>query len=175
MWKIILIVLALVLLALLAYAATRPDSFRIERSAVIKAAPEKIFPYINNLSNWQSWSPYEAKDPNMLRTLSGAEYGKGAAYAWQGNKNVGSGRMQIVESQVPSKVVMQLDFLQPFQAHNTAEFTLTPGPEGTRLVWAMYGPSPYVSKLMGLVFNIDKMVGADFEVGLAKLKSLAEK
>lgn len=159
----------------LAYAATRPDSFRIERSAAIKAPPEKIFAEINDLQRWRAWSPWENVDPALKRSYSGPANGLGAIYAWEGNKNVGSGRMEITESVPGARITIKLDFISPFEAHNTAQFTLARQGESTAVTWAMYGPSPFLSKLMGLAFNMDRMVGGQFETGLASLKSLAEK
>ena len=170
-------VLAVVVLfaGLLLFAATRPGSFRIERSATLQAPPEKIFPHIDDFHRWTTWSPWENIDPQLKRSYSGAANGPGAVYAWEGNSKVGSGRMEITGSAPSSKVVIRLDFLKPFEAHNTAEFTLVPGAQGTIVNWAMYGPSPFVSKLMGIFFNMDRMVGAQFEQGLANLKSITEK
>lgn len=158
----------------LLYAATRPDSFRVERSTRIEAPADNIFPLVNDLRAWNGWSPYDAKDPAMQRTFSGPASGPGAVYAWSGNRDVGQGRMEILAATPPSQVTIQLDFIQPFQARNTAEFTLRPEGTGTKVTWALHGPSPYISKLMGLVFNLDHMVGNDFEVGLANLKRVAE-
>lgn len=158
----------------LLYAATRPDSFRVERSTRIEAPADNIFPLVNDLRAWNGWSPYDAKDPAMQRTFSGPASGPGAVYAWSGNREVGQGRMEILAATPPSQVTIQLDFIQPFQARNTAEFTLRPEGTGTKVTWALHGPSPYISKLMGLVFNLDHMVGNDFEVGLANLKRVAE-
>jgi uncharacterized protein YndB with AHSA1/START domain len=177
--EIILIVFAVALVALLIYAATRPDAFRVERSAVIQAPPEKVFALIDDFRRWTAWSPWEKVDPQLKRTHSGAHSGKGAAYAWEGNRNVGSGRMEIVECMPPSnaapaKIVIKLDFITPFEGHNTAEFTLTPGPQGTTVSWAMFGPSPYISKLMGIFLNMDRMIGGQFELGLAAMKTVAE-
>lgn len=160
---------------ILVYAATRPDSFRVERSATIKAPPDKIFGLIAELQGWTAWSPYEKKDPDMKRTFSGPASGKGAVYEWVGNKNVGQGRMEIVEATPPSKIAIKLDFLKPFEGHNTAEFTMTPAGDNTTVTWAMYGPSPYVAKVMGTVLDMDKMIGRDFEAGLAALKTVTEK
>jgi K+-transporting ATPase KdpF subunit len=174
MIKIILIALAVALVAVLIYAATRPDAFRVERSAVIQAPPEKVFALINDFRRWTAWSPWEKVDPELKRTHSGAASGKGAAYAWEGNKNVGSGRMEITESAAPAKILIKLDFIKPFEGHNTAEFTLTPGPQGTTVTWAMFGPSPYISKLMGVFINMDRMIGGQFELGLATMKTVAE-
>jgi uncharacterized protein YndB with AHSA1/START domain len=167
-------VLVVVVAVLLVYAAARPDSFRIERSAVIKAAPEKVFPLINDFHQWTAWSPWETIDPTLKRSYSGAPSGKGTAYAWEGNKDVGSGRMEITESIAPAKIVMRLDFFKPFEAHNTTEFTFTRQGDATTVSWAMYGPSPFASKLMGVFFNMDRMVGGQFDKGLAQLKAIAE-
>ena len=171
----ILIAVVVVLAGVLGFAATRPDSFRIERSAVITAPPEKIFAQVNDLKAWTAWSPWEKIDPALKRTYSGPPGGKGAAYAWDGNKDVGTGRMEIAESVVPSKITIKLDFLKPFEAHNTAEFTFARQGDATIVTWAMYGPSPYLSKLIGMAFNMDRMVGGQFETGLANLKSITEK
>lgn len=168
--------LALVLLAvggLLAVAWTRPDHFRLERSIVVAATPETIRPLIADFRAWRDWSPWEGKDPAMKRSLSGAEAGVGAVYAWEGNGQVGTGRMEIVED-TPGRVAIKLDFLKPFEAHNLAEFTLAPEATGTRVTWAMSGPQPFVARLMGLVFSMERMVGPDFETGLARLKGRAE-
>ncbi len=174
MFKSILIVIALAIVGLLIFAATRPDDFRVQRSIHVDAPPEKIAPLLDNLHRFSDWSPYEKRDPAMKRSYSGPESGKGAAYAWEGNKEVGAGRMEILESS-SSSVRMQLDFLKPFEAHNTAEFTMAPASGGTDVTWAMAGPSPFVSKLMGVFFNMDKMIGTDFETGLASLKTIAER
>lgn len=175
MFKFIAIVIVVLIAAVLIYAATRPDTFRIERAITIKAPPERIFAMINDLHRSIEWSPYEKKDPDMKRRHGGPATGKGATYEWDGDKNVGKGRMEIVESVPASKVVMKLDFISPFKAHNTAEFTLQPQGDATSVVWAMYGPSPYFSKLMCLFFSMDNMVGKDFEAGLANLKAITEK
>jgi uncharacterized protein YndB with AHSA1/START domain len=172
---IIVVGLVVVVAAILAFAATRPDSFRIERTASIKAPPDRIFPYVNDLHAHAAWSPWERKDPAMKRTHSGAPSGAGAVYAWDGNKDIGAGRMEITESAPPAKMVAKLDFIRSFEAHNMVEFTLRPDGESTVITWAMYGPSPFISKVMGLFLNIDSMVGKEFEAGLASLKALAEK
>ena len=161
--------------ALLLYAATRPDSFRLERSAQIQAPPEKVFALIDNFHDWTKWSPWENIDPALKRSYSGPEAGRGTIYAWEGNNKAGSGRMEIIESMPASKIAIKLDFLKPFEAHNTAEFTLTPKDGGTAVNWAMYGPNPYMAKLMQMFFSMDKMVGGQFEQGLTNLKAAAEK
>lgn len=171
---IALIVIVLAIVLLLAIAASRPDQFRIERSATIQASPERIFPLINDLHRWQAWSPYEKKDPAMERTYEGPSSGAGAAYGWNGNKNIGSGRMEISQSVPSSRVNLKLDFFTPFKASNTAEFVLEPQGDATRVIWAMQGQANFMSKLMGLVFNFDKMVGKDFEDGLVNLRTLSE-
>lgn len=169
------IAIAALIAAVLIFAATRPDSFRLERSIAIKAPPEKIFALLNDFHQWEAWSPWEKIDPAVKRTYSGAASGRGAAYAWSGNKEVGAGRMEIVEPQPSSRLLIKLDFSAPFEAHNMVEFTLLRQGDVTRVTQAMFGPSPYVSKLMGLVFSMDKMVGGKFEEGLANLQGLAEK
>ena len=170
----IAIIIALLIAAVLIYAATKPDSFRIERSATIKASPEKISAYLTDFKQWAVWSPWEEKDPAMKRTFSGTANGKGAIYGWEGNKNVGTGRMEILDVQ-PQKVTIKLDFLAPFEAHNTAEYTMQPEGDSTKVTWAMFGPANYMSKVMTTVMSMEKMVGPDFEAGLAKLKAAAEK
>ena len=175
MIKGIAIVVVLLIAVVLIFAATRPDKFRVQRSAGIKAPPEKIFPFINDLRNFGAWSPYEKKDPAMKRSFSGPASGKGAVYEWDGDKNVGQGRMEIADTAPPSKVTIKLDFVRPFETHNMVEFTLAPKGDATDVTWAMQGPTPYVAKLMHVFFDMDSMVGKDFEAGLANLKSLAEK
>lgn len=171
--KISLLALGIIV-GLLIVAALKPDEFRVERSISIKAPPEKIFPLVNDLRAFGTWSPYEKLDPAMQRSYSGPASGKGAVYAWKGNDKVGEGRMEITSSTPPDSVLIQLDFLQPFEAHNTAAFTLKPEGGGTTVTWAMFGPAPFVSKLMSIFFSMDKMIGQDFETGLANLKTLAE-
>ena len=174
MLKTIAIAVIVILGGFLIYAATRPDTFRVERTATIKAQPERIFPLINDFQRWGAWSPFEKKDPAMKRTLSGAPSGSGAVYEWDGNKEIGQGRMEIVESVPPSRVTLKLDFTRPFKAHNIVDFTLEPRGDSTQVTWAIHGPSPFISKVMGIVFNMDKMIGKDFEAGLAALKSVSE-
>jgi uncharacterized protein YndB with AHSA1/START domain len=174
MLKLIAFVAVGLVAALLVAAATKPDTFRVQRAARIKAPPEKIFPLINDLHRWRAWSPYEKKDPTMKRTLNDIASGKGAVYEWEGNKDVGKGRMEIADTSPPSKVIVKLDFVRPFEAHNIVEFTLEPNGDSTHVTWAIHGPSPYISKLMGIFINMDSMIGRDFEAGLANLKTVAE-
>ncbi len=175
MFKRVLLVFVVLIGLLLAYAATRPDTFRVERAVVIQAPPAKVFALIDDFHRWAGWSPWENRDPAMKRTHSGAASGKGAVYAWQGNSDVGAGRMEILETSAPSRVLIRLDFLEPFAATNTAEYTIVPEGDASRVTWAMHGPAPFVSKLMQVFVSMDKMIGKDFEQGLASLKALAER
>jgi carbon monoxide dehydrogenase subunit G len=175
MLKTIAIVVVVLLAAVLVFAATKPDTFRVQRAASIKAPPEKIFPLINDFRSWGAWSPWEKMDPAMKRAYSGAANGKGAVYAWEGNSKVGTGRMEMTESSPPSKVTVKLDFIKPFEAHNIAEFTMEPKGDSTNVTWAMHGPNPYLAKVMQVFMSMDSMVGKDFETGLANLKAVAEK
>jgi uncharacterized protein YndB with AHSA1/START domain len=172
---VIAVILAIAIAAVLILAATKPDTLRVQRSVRIKAPPEEIFPLISDFHQWRDWSPYEQKDPAMKRTYDGAERGKGAVYAWEGDKNVGSGRMEILEASPPQKVVIKLDFFTPFDGHNTAEFTMLPQGDGTHVTWVMYGPARFVTKLIQIFMNLDNMIGKDFEAGLANLKTITEK
>ncbi len=172
--KRLALIVTVAIVALLLYATTRPDSFQIERSLVINAKPEKIFPLINDLHQWTSWSPWEGLDPALKREYSGSASGQGARYAWSGNDKVGAGSMTITASQPMTHIAMDLHFIQPFEARNVAEFTLTEGANGTRVSWRMTGPNPYIAKVMQVFFSVDAMVGKDFEAGLAKLRQVAE-
>jgi uncharacterized protein YndB with AHSA1/START domain len=172
---IIAVVLAVAIAVVLVLAAAKPDTFSVRRAAMVRAPPEKVFSLISDFHRWGSWSPWENRDPAMKRTYSGAESGKGAVYAWDGNKNVGSGRMEILDASSPSKIVIKLDFFKPFEAHNTAEFTMQPQGDATDVIWVMHGPAPILSKVMQVFMNMDSMIGRDFELGLANLKALTEK
>ncbi len=170
----IIVVLLLVIAAVVAFAATKPNSFRVARSARIAAAPDRIYPLIDDFHRWTAWSPYEGLDPNLKRTYGGAARGVGATYAWEGNNKAGAGRMEIMEAAVPSKVTIKLDFTKPFVAHNIAEFTLEPEGAATTVTWAIHGPQPLMAKVMCLFFSMDKMLGKDFETGLNSLRTAAE-
>ena len=172
---IIAIVLVVAIAIILILAATKPDRFSFQRATTVKAPPERIFLLINDFHQWGTWSPYENKDPAMKRSYSGEASGKGAVYAWEGNNNVGSGRMEILDASAPSKIVIKLDFFTPFEGHNTAEFTMLPQGDATNVTWLMYGPLPFMGKIMHVFINMDRMVGKDFEIGLANLKRLTEK
>lgn len=173
--QLVAIILGLVVLAILAIAVSKPSHFMLKRSADIAAAPETIFGLINDFRRWQDWSPWEKLDPELKRTMSGAEAGEGAIYEWSGNKKVGQGRMEITDISAPTEIVIKLDFLKPFEAHNVAEFTIEPQGGGSRVTWSMHGPNPFMAKLMQVFMNFDKMVGKDFEKGLANLKAIAER
>jgi hypothetical protein len=168
-------VIVVVLVIILIMAASKPDVFRVERTATIKADPGKVFSFVNDFHNWVAWSPYEKLDPNMQKHFSGSASGKGAVYEWKGNKKAGEGRMAILESTTPSKILIKLDFLRPFEGHNTSEFTMSPRGNTTEVSWAVYGPSPFMMKIMHVFMNMDQMMGKDFEAGLANLKALSER
>jgi uncharacterized protein YndB with AHSA1/START domain len=174
MWPTILILLVAPIAAVAGLAALRPNTFRVERRARVNAAPERVYSFLTDFHQWPSWSPWEKLDPAMQRSHSGAERGRGAVYEWEGNKKVGKGRMEILEAVPASRVVIKLDFFVPWEAHNTTEFTLTPVAGGTDVTWAMHGASPFMMKVMGIFMPMDKMVGKDFEAGLANLKRAAE-
>lgn len=161
------------LILLLVYTATRPDPFRVERSLRIEAPPERVYALIEDLRGFNTWNPYVRKDPAIKQRYGEVTRGPGAFYAWE-SKEVGVGSMKITDVQAPTRVTIALDFEQPFTAHNTAEFTLRPDGGATQVQWAMHGPANFVSKLMGVFFDMDRMVGPDFEAGLANLKTAAE-
>jgi len=169
----IAIVVAVLVAAVLIVAALRPDTFRVERSTTISASPERIAPLIADFHQWLSWSPWEKIDPALQRSYSGAPSGKGAKYGWAGNKNIGVGSMEITDAS-PSSIKIDLAFLKPFACHNNVEFKLQPSVGGTNVTWAMDGRSNYFSKIFTLFCSMEKMVGTQYDIGLANLKSLAE-
>lgn len=174
MLKKILLGVAIVLAAVLVIAAFQPDEFSLERRTTINAAPDSVFAHINDFHRWDAWSPWAKLDPNMTTTYGGPPSGVGSVYEWKGNSAVGSGRMTITESTPASKVVIALDFLEPMEANNITTFALTPNGSGTDVSWTMSGKSNYLSKLMTTFVSMEKMVGPDFEKGLAQLKTAAE-
>ena len=169
------IVLGLAVAALLAYAAMRPDTFKVQRSASITAPPERIFPLIANLKSMNTWNPFVSPDPAIKVSYSGPESGKGAAHTWSGNSKVGEGRIEIIDASPPAKVTMMLDMLKPMKAHNTVELTLQPVGNATTVTWAMSGRQPLIAKVMTVFIDCDNMVGRQFEKGLADLKAIAER
>jgi Polyketide cyclase / dehydrase and lipid transport len=171
----IIIPVLLILVALAVVIQTRPDRFHVERSETINAPSATIFPHINDFHRWTAWSPFEKMDPELQRSYAGPSSGAGAAYGWVGNSKVGEGSMTITESTPTRKVGIALEFMKPFKASNVATFTLTPEAAGaTRVTWAMDGQNTFVSKAMGLFMNMDRMIGGEFEKGLASLKGIAE-
>lgn len=172
MVRTLFITLAVLVAGFLVLAATKPDTFRVQRSTLIQAPPAKVHALIDDFDRWQSWSPYEKKDPAMKRVRSGPKSGVGAVYSWE-SREVGTGRMEILES-TPAAVRIKLDFAAPIEAHNVAEFVLRPEGGATRVTWTMHGPNTYLGKVMQTVFDMDRMVGQDFEAGLASLKSITE-
>ncbi len=174
MWKRFLLALVIAAAAVTGLALMQPDTFRVERSALIKAPPEKVFGYLNDFHQWPAWSPWERLDPAMTRAFSGAPRGQGAVYAWSGNDDVGQGRMEIVGSTPPRAITIRLDFVKPFASRNDVRFVLTPRPDGTVVTWTMSGASPFIMKLVGIFSSVDAMAGPDFEKGLAQLKVAAE-
>ncbi len=177
MGKLILyagLALLLGLAVLLVYARTRPDEFRVERRLRIAASPEKLWPLIGELRAFSRWNPFDRKDPAIKGSYSGPASGIGSRYGWESD-TVGVGSLEITGQQPGQAVQMKLDFIKPFEAHNLAEFRLVPQADGsTAVLWSMQGPSNFTSKLMGVVFNMDKMVGRDFEDGLANLQQIAK-
>ncbi|MBI3901904.1 MAG: SRPBCC family protein [Nitrosomonadales bacterium] len=174
MLKIIVITVVVLLAIILIYAASKPDNFHVERSISIKAPPEKIFALINDLHLWNEWTPYN-KDPAMKKTYSGSPSGKGAAYAWEGNKDVGKGEIAITESIPSSRIVFDLHMIEPFEGRNVATFTLNPAGDSTKVIWSLDDKQKLIVKVMGIFMNMDKMIGGDFEAGLTKLKMVAER
>jgi uncharacterized protein YndB with AHSA1/START domain len=166
--------LVLVLGGLALFVATRPAAFHIERATTVAAPPEAVYALVNDFRAWPRWSPYEQKDPAMRRTLGGPEAGVGATYAWDGNDDVGAGGMTITESVPGRRVAIRLEFSRPMTATNDVAFSFDDAGGATRVVWSMDGRNGFLGKLASLLLDMDAMVGADFEAGLAALKSAAE-
>ena len=169
------IALVLVVAALLAYAATKPDTFRVQRSTGINAPAERIFPLIASLKSMNTWNPFLEPDPAIKLAYSGPDSGKGAAHTWSGNSKVGEGRIEITDAAPSSQVTMQLDMLKPLKGSNAVEFTLQPSGKTTTVTWTMSGRQPFMIRLMSVFVDCDKMVGLQFEKGLGKLKAIAER
>ena len=175
MLKTVLIIVAIAVAALLAYAAFKPDTFRLSRSTTINAPPDTVFALINDLRRFNTWNPFAKLDPQNAISYDTVTVGVGGAYNWKGEKS-GAGRMQITESVPAQRVTAKLDFSKPFEAHNVVDFTVqAQGDKACTVTWTMHGPMPYVNRLMTTFFDMDKTVGKDFEAGLANLKALAEK
>lgn len=172
--KIVAGLLVVAIVVVLGLAMRQPDVFAVQRTATIQAPPEKIYAVLEDLRRWQEWSPFE-RDPGMKRTISDPGKGKGATYAWDGNSNVGAGRMEITDATPPNKLVLKLDFIKPFAGSNVVEYTLVPKGNATDVTWSMRGPRPFISKVISVFVDMDRMVGQDFEAGLAKLGTVATK
>jgi hypothetical protein len=171
---IILGVVALLVAVFVVIVALQPADFRITRTATMSAEPPKVFAQVNDFHNWNGWSPWAKLDPAMKQTFDGAPAGTGAIYSWNGNNKVGEGRMTIVGSRPSELITIKLEFLKPFKATNTAEFSFKPQAQQTAVTWTMTGRKNFVLKAFGLFMSMDKMVGGDFEKGLASMKSIVE-
>lgn len=169
-----LVFIALVTIGILVLAANKPDVFRLQRSIVIEAMPERIFPLIDDLRAHESWNPFDKPDPDTRKTHTGSIQGAGAVYEWNGKGPAGAGRLSILESHPCSRIGMQLEMLKPFKTRNQVTFTLVPAGASTHLTWSMQGPVPYPAKIMHALLNMDRMIGKQFELGLTNLKSIAE-
>lgn len=175
MIKKIFLAIGLLVALILIYAAFKPGDFRVQRTIAIQAPPENIFPLIDDFHHWPSWSPWEKLDPNMKRTLSGPLSGVGSIYEWDGNNKAGKGRMEITDSVASSKVGIRLDFIKPMEGHDAVEFSVQPNGNSTSVTWVMSGPLTYPGKVMTVFVSMDKLIGSDFERGLANMKAAAEK
>jgi uncharacterized protein YndB with AHSA1/START domain len=169
-----LIAVILLVAAFLIAVAMQPADFRITRSTTISASPETVFALVNDFHEWENWSPWAKLDPNATAEFSGPAAGEGAHFHWSGNKEVGEGAMTIVESRRPELIEIRLEFLKPFKATNTAEFTFRPRGHETDVTWCMFGKNNFMGKAFGMLVNCDKMIGAQFEKGLAAMKAIAE-
>jgi uncharacterized protein YndB with AHSA1/START domain len=175
MLNIVLLGLAAAIVVILIAAATRPDTLTVRRSTTIAAPPERIYPLLDDFQAWSTWSPWEKLDPAMKKTFAGPARGRHSSYAWDGNNKAGAGRMEITDTSAPTRLTITLDFTRPFKAHNTVELALEPRSGATTVVWTMTGAQSFMSKLFGLFVNMDRLLGNDFETGLANLKALVEK
>ena len=176
MIKVIGVALAIIaagVLVILLLASTKPATFHVERSVNVAASPDRITPFLNDFRRWDAWSPWAKLDPNMQTTFSGPAAGAGSVYTWEGNRKVGKGRMEILSS-TASDTSLKLDFLSPFESHNTSTFHLAPAANGTTVTWSMDGPNTLFGKLMSVFTSMDHLIGKDFENGLASLKAAAE-
>lgn len=170
----ILLALAAVIFVFALLASLQPSEFRVSRAAVINAPPEAVFPHVNDFHKWEDWSPWAKRDPNCEVAYDGPSSGEGARFAWKGNKEVGEGRMQIITSTPHERIAIKLEFFKPFKATNTAEFQFKPEDDGTKVTWSMFGKNTFIGKAFSLIVNCDKMVGKDFEQGLANMRRVVE-
>jgi hypothetical protein len=170
----ILLAVAIVVALLVIVVATQPADFRYERSATINASPSKVFDHVNNFHHWEEWSPWAKRDPNAKTAYEGPESGEGAKFSWSGNNEVGEGKMTIIESTPHKIVAIRLEFLRPMKAINTGEFVFKPVGDQTQVTWSMHGKNSFMGKAFGMIVDCDKMIGKDFEQGLANLQSIVE-
>jgi len=175
MWKLALAIVGLAIVAALIMASRQPDSFRVVRSISVHAPPARAYALVSDFNEWKSWSPFEKMDPAMKRTISAPSSGVGATYEWAGNSKAGAGQMTITRTEPDSAIGVRLDFTKPIEGHNRVEFTFVPQGEETLVTWSMDGPRPFVSRFMGLFFDMDQIIGGQFSEGLAQLKTLAER
>jgi len=150
------------------------DTYTVQRSTTVQAPLGRLFEQVEDFHRWPAWSPWEGLDPAMQRTYGGAAKGVGATYAWSGNRKAGQGRMEITDADDPTRVVVALDFLKPFKSSSVTTFTFAPEGDGTRVTWTMAGPRTLGLRIMGIFTSMDKLVGPDFEKGLARLRTVAE-
>ena len=174
MLRIILIALGLIVVVLVVVVALQPADFRVARSATMSGPAPVVFSQVNDLHKWEAWNPWQKKDPAMKLTFAGPPAGPGASYSWAGNNEVGEGRLTITQSRQSDMVRIKLEFMKPFAATNTAEFTFKPEGDRTAVTWSMEGRNNFFAKALHLVMNMDKMVGGEFEKGLADMKSVVE-
>jgi carbon monoxide dehydrogenase subunit G len=168
------VVLGIAIALFIVLAALQPEDFSLARSEKVNATPAQVFAQINDFHNWEHWSPWAKIDPTMQTTYEGPAAGKGASYSWNGNKKVGAGKMTMTESRPPQLIHINLEFFRPFQATNQTEFALKPEGQGTTVTWTMTGKRNFFLKAFSLFVSMEKMVGPDFEKGLAQLKSIVE-
>jgi hypothetical protein len=170
----ILLALVAIVIVLVMVVALQPAEFRVARSASIAAPPAAVFAQVNDFHNWEAWNPWGKIDPAMKQTYEGAPAGVGAIYTWIGNNEVGEGRMTLTESRPSELILIKLEFFKPFAATNTAEFTFKPEGNQTVITWSMFGDKTFIAKAIHLFMNMDKMIGGQFETGLASIKSIVE-
>ena len=171
---LILLAIAVIFVVLVVVIVTRPADFSLSRSTTMSAPPQAVFPQVNDLHNWEAWSPWAKIDPAMKMTFAGPAAGTGAIYTWVGNSKVGEGRMTIVESRPSELVRIKLEFMKPFAATNASEFTFQPQGSQTTVTWSMTGKRNFMTKAMSLVMSMEKMVGGQFETGLQRMKAVVE-
>lgn len=174
MMKIVFISLTIIIVVFIVFVARQPTTFRVERSATMSAPPSAVFAQVNDFLKWEAWNPWGKIDPAMKQTYEGAPSGVGAIYTWSGNKEVGEGRMTITDSRPSDLIRVKLEFFKPFAATNSAEFTFKPERNQTVVTWSMFGEKNFMAKAVHLFMNMDKMIGSQFERGLASMKAAVE-